>query len=102
MSSKENSSSSQPLPRDESTQQSSSQHSQQSQQSQQSQVEYQDCLACKLVGSTTFIGLGSYSIYQALKLNSTKIKNKSPNFRKVGLNAIGILSISVGIFRLFQ
>ncbi|CAG8435477.1 5745_t:CDS:2 [Diversispora eburnea] len=80
MSSKETSSS-QPPPREDSTQ--------------QSQVEYQDCLACKLVGSTTFIGLGSYSIYQALKLNSTKIKNKSPNFRKFGLNVIGI-------FRFFQ
>lgn len=60
------------------------------QQTSSSQVGYQDCLACKLVGSATFIGLGSYSIYKGLKLNSTTVKNKPLNFRKVGLNVIGI------------
>ncbi|CAG8724611.1 9795_t:CDS:1, partial [Acaulospora morrowiae] len=46
-----------------------------------SQNEYQDCLSCKLVGSATFVGLGSYSFCLA---------KKSSNFGKVGFGMLGL------------
>ncbi|CAG8707869.1 8558_t:CDS:1, partial [Cetraspora pellucida] len=60
--------------------------------SQPQQSEYKDCPSCKLVGSITFIGLGSYAIY-----NGKKIKydvalglSRSTQFKKVGLGVFGI------------
>ncbi|CAG8817879.1 12053_t:CDS:1, partial [Racocetra persica] len=56
------------------------------------QSEYKDCLSCKLVGSITFIGLGSYAIYNSKKIKSDVALglSRSAQFKKVGLGVFGV------------
>ncbi|CAG8488016.1 19035_t:CDS:2 [Gigaspora margarita] len=81
----------------------SSSNSSQPQQPQQS--EYKDCTSCKLVGTVTFIGLGSYAIYNSKKIKPKNVAiglSRSVQFKKVGLGVFGIVNIFAGLYRLFQ
>ncbi|RIB27770.1 hypothetical protein C2G38_2239921 [Gigaspora rosea] len=74
-----------------------------SQPQQPRQSEYKDCISCKLVGSVTFIGLGSYAIYHSIKPQNVAIGlSRSVQFKKVGLGVFGIVNIFAGLYRLFQ
>ncbi|CED83087.1 hypothetical protein [Phaffia rhodozyma] len=74
--------------------------------------ELEDCAACRIIGGTTFIGIGSYAAYQSLSLaraerraaEALSVKNglNSPPVRK-GLIAMGVLGIvffAAGVGRL--
>ncbi|KAJ4395989.1 hypothetical protein N0V93_000205 [Gnomoniopsis smithogilvyi] len=73
----------------------------------QEQREY-DCMPCRVVGATAFIGLAGYSYWEGmrqLEVNRAKIiKSKSMigmRPRKVGLAGISLGLFWMGIYRLF-
>ncbi|KAI9146361.1 hypothetical protein BKA69DRAFT_1120827 [Paraphysoderma sedebokerense] len=65
------------------------------------QYEYEPCLACKLTGAGTMIGLGSYAFYEQNKLamefgpNAKNVWN-----RRVMLGVVGVACVSAGFYRL--
>src|SRR6266542_1013525 len=65
---------------------------------QQQQNEYKDCLPCRLVGTATFWGLGTYTIYHSYSRNP----KLSRGFR-FGLVFIGFgkLCVILGIYIFF-
>ncbi|PVU87903.1 hypothetical protein BB559_005814 [Furculomyces boomerangus] len=57
--------------------------------------EYEDCLGCRIVGSSAFVGLGGYALYQRQLLLKSGQKGKK------GLLFLGAGFISAGLYRLF-
>ncbi|RUS13662.1 hypothetical protein BC937DRAFT_94971 [Endogone sp. FLAS-F59071] len=59
---------------------------------------YQDCLPCKVIGATTFGGLGAYTIYEARRV----ARRGGREGTAVGLGVASIAFISASIYRLLN
>ncbi|KIX95313.1 uncharacterized protein Z520_08830 [Fonsecaea multimorphosa CBS 102226] len=68
----------------------------------------QDCLSCRVLGSTAFVGLGGYTYFsgmQQLRARQKAIELSRSKY-KYGSRQLGILSLSatlvgLGIYRMF-
>ncbi|KAI5286705.1 hypothetical protein KEM54_006573 [Ascosphaera aggregata] len=66
----------------------------------------EDCLPCKIMGTSAFVGLGGYTYYagmQGLKAQEAEIMRSATMFkmgsRKLGIIAISATLVSMGIYR---
>jgi len=71
--------------------------------------EQEDCLSCRVLGSTAFVSLGGYTYYsgmqqlraqrQAIELSKSKYKYGS---RQLGIVTLSATLFSLGIYRMFN
>ncbi|WRT63231.1 uncharacterized protein IL334_000134 [Kwoniella shivajii] len=67
-------------------------------------AEEQDCLSCRLVGASAFIGLGGYAIMQARKQGAfaTVRPTGRPLVAGKVTGILGVVFVGLGIGRLFM
>lgn len=70
---------------------------------------YDDCLSCRILGSTAFVALGGYTYFAGMKnlQQRRKLIESSTSRYKYGSRQLGILSLSatlvgLGLYRTFN
>jgi len=71
--------------------------------------EKEDCISCRVLGSTTFVALGGYTYYsgmqqlrtsrQAIELSKSKYKYGS---RQLGILSLSATLMGLGFYRMFN
>ncbi|ETI24906.1 hypothetical protein G647_04276 [Cladophialophora carrionii CBS 160.54] len=71
--------------------------------------EKQDCLSCRVLGSTAFVSLGGYTYFsgmqqlrasrQAIELSKSKYKYGS---RQLGIVSLSATLVGLGVYRMFN